>query len=246
MPHSGASQFIQKLAGVACVAGRILLPGVIFWWQSHHARQAEKLQEIFVSGFAVMPATFLMSFECRTLLSPCLEPFVPNHEQLCNTKLTCKRAWPRVTVESRTKQLFVESYSQDPGSYSVRSWDLLGVTCPLSYCSVRLNHMLVDSLCSLKVFKPFNRLIHYILQTWEIKFFIKPSFSGNKKLYTSKEVKEFPKMLQKSNSVRDKNHRKSMLECTGNTSASWPLNQQRYQHAQSKRIVLHSILHPYF
>ena len=128
MPHSGASQFIQKLAGVACVAGRILLPAVIFWWQSHHARQAEKLQEIFVSSFAVRPATFLMSFECRALLSPCLEPFVPNHEQLCNTKLTCKRAWPRVTVESRTKQLFVESYSQDPGSYSVRSWDLLGVT----------------------------------------------------------------------------------------------------------------------
>ena len=27
-------------------------------------------------------------------------------------------------------------------------------------------------------------------------------------------------MLQRSNSDRDKNHRKSMLECTGNTSAS--------------------------
>ena len=53
MLHSGARQFIQKLAGVACVAGRILVPGVIFWWRSHHMRRAEKLQEIFVSGFAV-------------------------------------------------------------------------------------------------------------------------------------------------------------------------------------------------
>ena len=90
-----------------------------------------------------------------------------------------------ITVESRTRQLFVESY---PGSRQ----DML-----------------------------------QLLQTWETKFFIKWSFSSNEKLYTSKEVKEFPKMLQRSNSVRDKNHRKSMLECTGNTSASWPLNQQR-------------------
>ena len=238
MPHSGASQFIQKLAGVACVAGRILLPAVIFWWQSHHARQAEKLQEIFVSSFAVRPATFLMSFECRALLSPCLEPFVPNHEQLCNTKLTCKRAWPRVTVESRRKQLFVESYTQDPRriccSYSVWSWDLLGVTWPLSYCSVCPNHVLVDSLCSLKVFKLFSRSIT-LHQTWETKFFIKPSFSSDKKLYTSKEVKEIPKMLYRSNSVRDKNHSKSMLECTGNTSASCSLNQQRYHLLSQKQ-----------
>ena len=136
----------------------------------------------------IRPATFLMSFECRALLSPCLEPFVPNHEQSCNMKLTCKHGRPRVTVES-TKQLFVESYTQDPGriccSYSVWSWDLLGVTWPLSYCSVRPNHVLVDSLYSLKVFKPFSRSIHYILQTWETKFFIKPSFSGNKKLYNT-------------------------------------------------------------
>ena len=74
---------------------------------------------------------------------------------------------------------------------------------------------------------------------------LKRPFSGNKKLYTSKEVKEFPKMLQRSNSVRDKNHRKSMLECTGNTSASWPLNRQR-SFAQSKTRILFSILHPYF
>ena len=51
-----------------------------------------------------------------------------------------------------------------------------------------------------------------------------PLLSCNKKLYASKEVKAFPKMLQRSNSDRDKNHRKSMLECTGNTSASWTLN----------------------
>ena len=35
-------------------------------------------------------------------------------------------------------------------------------------------------------------------QTWQTKFSIKWPFSGNKKLYTSKEVKEFPKMLQRS------------------------------------------------
>ena len=36
---------------------------------------------------------------------------LPNHEELCNTKLTCKRGRPSVTIKSRTKQLFVESYS---------------------------------------------------------------------------------------------------------------------------------------
>ena len=150
----------------------------------------------------IRPATFRTSFECWALLTPCLEP--SKHEDLCNTKLTWKRARASITVESWTRQLFVESYS---GSRQ----DML-----------------------------------QLLQTWETKFFIKWSFRGNKKLYTSKEVKEFPKMLQRSNSVRDKNHRKSMLECTGNTSASWPLNQQRYHFAQSKTRMLHSILHPYF
>ena len=52
-------------------------------------------------------------------------------------------------------------------------------------------------------------------------------------------------MLQRSNSVRDKDHRKSMLECTGNTPASGSLNRQR-SFALSKTRILHSILHPYF
>ena len=56
-----------------------------------------------------------------------------------------------------------------------------------------------------------------LLQTSETKAFIKRSFGGNKKLYASKEVKEFPtKLLNRSNSVIHKNHRTSMLECTGN------------------------------
>ena len=42
-------------------------------------------------------------------------------------------------------------------------------------------------------------------------------------------------MLQRSNSVKDKNHRKSMLECIGNTSASWPHNQQRYHLLSQKQ-----------
>ena len=52
MPHGGAKQFIQKLPGVACIAGKILVPGVLFQWRSHHTRRAEKLQGIFVSGKA--------------------------------------------------------------------------------------------------------------------------------------------------------------------------------------------------
>ena len=44
----------------------------------------------------------------------------------------------------------------------------------------------------------------------ETKTFIKRSFGCNEKLYFSKEVKEFPtKLLQRSNFVIDKNHRKS-------------------------------------
>ena len=37
--------------------------------------------------------------------------WLPNHEEFCNKKLTCKWARPSVTIKSRTKQLFVESYS---------------------------------------------------------------------------------------------------------------------------------------
>ena len=135
-----------------------------------------------------------MSFECRALLSPGLEPFDnPIMKSLCDMKLTCKRARPRIQSSHEQDLLFVESYS---GSRQ----DML-----------------------------------QFLQTWETKFFIKWMLSGNKKLYTSKEVKEFPKVLHRSNSVRDKNHRKSMLECPGNTSASWPLNQQRYHLLSQKQ-----------
>ena len=63
-----------------------------------------------------------------------------------------------------------------------------------------------------------------LLQTWETKTFIKWSFSHNKKLHTSKEVKEFPKLLQRSNSVRDKIHRKSIHR---KHISLWPLNWQR-------------------
>ena len=101
--------------------------------------------------------------------------WLPNHEEWCNTKLTCKRARPSVTIKSWT-QKHVASYS------GTRQGILL------------------------------------LLQTWETKTFIKQSFiSHNKKLYASKEVKEFPKLLQRSHSVRDKNHRKSTLECMQET-----------------------------
>ena len=51
-----------------------------------------------------MPPTFVTLFGTIWL---------SNHEELCNTKLTCKWVRPSVTIKSRTKQLFVESY---PGS----------------------------------------------------------------------------------------------------------------------------------
>ena len=94
-----------------------------------------------------MPPTFVTLFGTIWL---------PNNEELCNAKLTYKQARPSVTVKSRTKQLFIESYS---GS---------------------------------------RQSMLQLHQTWQTKFSIKWPFSGNKKLYTSKEVKEFPKMLQRS------------------------------------------------
>ena len=41
---------------------------------------------------------------------------------------------------------------------------LLGVTWPLSCCSVSPNHVFVDSLCSVRVFKLCSRSIHYTHQ----------------------------------------------------------------------------------
>ena len=202
----------QKEAGtcdeqLACVAGGILVPGEHLGRRSHHAKW-EGFSRAAKQQGKMPPAAFLMSFDCRPLLSPCLERFdYPSWGVVwwgSNTKLTCKRARPSVTIKSRTKQLFVESFS---GSRQ----DIL-----------------------------------QLLQTWETKSFIKRSFSRNKKLYASKEVKKIPKMLQRSNSVRNKNHRKSMLECTGNTSASWPLNRQRWYLLSQKQRILHGILHQYF
>ena len=52
----------------------------------------------------ILPATFLMSFECRPVMSPWLKPFdYPIRKSGVSTKLTCKRARPRVTIKSRTK-----------------------------------------------------------------------------------------------------------------------------------------------
>ena len=43
--------------------------------------------------------------------------------------------------------------------------NLLGVTWPLSYCSVNPNHVLVDSLCCVRVCKLFSRSIHYNVES---------------------------------------------------------------------------------
>ena len=177
-----SSQTIQL--AIACLAGEIFVPG----------EAARENPACHISYEFWMPPTFVTLFGTIWL---------PNYEELWNTKLTCKRARPSITIKSRAK-LFVESFS---GS---------------------------------------RQNILQLLQTWETKSVIKRSFSRSKKLYASKQVKEFPKMLQRSNSARDKNHRKSMLECTRNTSALWPLNRPKVAFALSKRRILNSILHPYF
>ena len=90
-----------------------------------------------------------------------------------------------------------------------------------------------------------------LLQTWETKFFIKWPFSGNKKLFTSKEVKEFPKMCQKSNSrsVRDKNHRKSNYAGINAQETHRPhdlsISKDTICSVKNKNPPQH-ILHPYF
>ena len=162
---------------LACVAGGILVPGEHLGRRSRHAKW-EGFSRAAKQQGKMPPAAFLMSFDCRPLLSPCLERF------------------------------------------DYPSWGV--------------------------VWSGSRQDILQLLQTWETKSFIKRSFSRNKKLYASKEVKKIPKMLQRSNSVRNKNHRKSMLECTGNTSASWPLNRQRWYLLSQKQRILHGILHPYF
>ena len=145
-------------------------------------------REIFVAGEAARenPAchTSYEFWMLPTFVTLFGTIWLPNYEELWNTKLTCKRARLSITIKSWTKQLFVESL------WGSRQ----------------------DILQS--------------LQTWETKSVIKWSFSRSKKLYASKEVKEFPKMLQRSNCARDKNHRKSMLECARNTPL-WLLNRQK-------------------
>ena len=74
---------------IACVAVGIV-PQVLSW-------RAEPPREI-------APATFLMRFECRPVMSPWLKPFdYPIRKSGVSTKLTCKRARPSVTIKSRTK-----------------------------------------------------------------------------------------------------------------------------------------------
>jgi len=78
---------------IACVAGGILVPVVLSWRQSLHAKRGK-----------IPSATFLMSFECRPLFVTLVGTiWLPNQEEWCNTKLTCKRARPSVTIKSRTK-----------------------------------------------------------------------------------------------------------------------------------------------
>ena len=72
---------------IACEDGGILVPGVLSWRGSRHAKRRK-----------IPSATFLISFECRPLFVTLVgNIWLPNQEEWCNTKLTCERARPRVT-----------------------------------------------------------------------------------------------------------------------------------------------------
>ena len=78
--------------------------------------EARKPWGIFASSKAVRenPAchiSFLWVLNAPTFVTLFGTIWLPSHEELCNTKLTCKRARPNVIVKSQTKQLFIESYS---------------------------------------------------------------------------------------------------------------------------------------
>ena len=49
---------------MACVAGGVVIPGVLSWQQKHRAKQA-----VMPQG-KIPPATFLRDFEFHPLLSP--------------------------------------------------------------------------------------------------------------------------------------------------------------------------------
>ena len=169
MSHKSFSRLVSSQTiqlAIACIAGGIFVP----------REAARENPACHISHEFWMPPTFVTLFGTIWL---------PNYEELCNMKLTWKRARQSITIKSQTKQLFAESFS---GSRQ----DILK-----------------------------------LLQTLETKSVIKRSFSRSKKLYASKEVKEFPKMLPRSNSARDKNNRKSTLECARNTSVLWPPNRQK-------------------
>ena len=51
------------------IAGGILVSGVLSWRRSRHSKRVAKPRG------KIPPATFLKSFECCPLLSPCFEPF---------------------------------------------------------------------------------------------------------------------------------------------------------------------------
>ena len=138
MSHKSFSRLVSSQTiqlAIACIAGGIFVP----------AEAARENPACHISHEFWMPPTFVTLFGTIWL---------PSYEELCNMKLTWKRARPSITIKSQTKQLFAESFS---GSRQ----DILK-----------------------------------LLQTWETKSVIKRSFSRSKKLYASKEVKEFPKMGQ--------------------------------------------------
>ena len=164
--HLVSSQTIQL--AIACVAGGIFVPG-----------EAARENPVYHISYKFwMPPTFVTLFGTIWL---------PNYEELCNTKLTCKRARPSITIKSQTEQPFAESFS---GSRQ----DIL-----------------------------------QLLQTWETKSVTKRSFTvlAIKSFMLQKRSKNFLTCLRGQILPGTKTTGNQMLECARNTSALWPLNQQK-------------------
>ena len=95
MSHKSFSRLVSSQTiqlAIACVAGGIFLPG----------EAARENPVCHISYKFWMPPTFVALFGTIWL---------PNYEELCNTKLTFKQARPSIKIKSQTKQPFAESFS---------------------------------------------------------------------------------------------------------------------------------------
>ena len=134
-------------------------------------------ESVFWPSFSAEIKQMIESFEtCRNFkTSPQKEPLAPHEAStpgwekigMSSSNWTERNSWwLSITTETSGKSTNSRSTQrQQQSSITLYSpGNFLGVTWPLSCCSVLPNHVLVDSLCSLKVFKRFSRSIPYKAQ----------------------------------------------------------------------------------